>query len=426
MAEILPSTFSAVAAYSAATDGGTGAYPSAVTNSSTLGWARDGDNKTSDTFYGTVNSASAFISFDLGASVYVDHINILHTSASASGGWGATYTNGRALQYSDDGSSWTTAASLSGHSDASDTTSVTYNVAATHRYWRVSYSGYIAIGEIRFYDLNGVASAAGIGALAATGKATANSPAAAAGVGALTATGKATANSPAAAAGVGVLTATGKALANSPASAAGIGDLSATGVAVFNASASASATGGLAATGASVFNAAASASATGALAASSASVVASPASASATGALAASSASVAASPASATAAGDVSAVGASQAAGAGVAAGVGNVAAVAQTDGSPATLAGVGGLAAVGASTAAGVVSVSAAGGLSVVGLAVSEGAATMAAGGVLAARAPLTPGPTYIIGRRPGAFSVGAAAGVVTIGARRAWRPQR
>ena len=406
MAEILPSTFSAVAAYSAATDGGTGAYPSAVTNSSTLGWARDGDNKTSDTFYGTVNSASAFISFDLGASVYVDHINILHTSASASGGWGATYTNGRALQYSDDGSSWTTAASLSGHSDASDTTSVTYNVAATHRYWRVSYSGYIAIGEIRFYDLNGVASAAGIGALAATGKATANSPAAAAGVGALTATGKATANSPAAAAGVGVLTATGKALANSPASAAGIGDLSATGVAVFNASASASATGGLAATGASVFNAAASASATGALAASSASVVASPA--------------------SATAAGDVSAVGASQAAGAGVAAGVGNVAAVAQTDGSPATLAGVGGLAAVGASTAAGVVSVSAAGGLSVVGLAVSEGAATMAAGGVLAARAPLTPGPTYIIGRRPGAFSVGAAAGVVTIGARRAWRPQR
>mgnify|MGYP006879909560 CR=1 FL=1 len=105
---------------------------------------------------------------------------------------------------------------------------------------------------------------------------------------------------------------------------------------------------------------------------------------------------------------------------------VGVVAAVAQTDGSPATLAGVGGLAAVGASTAAGVVSVSAAGGLSVVGLAVSEGAATMAAGGVLAARAPLTPGPTYIIGRRPGAFSVGAAAGVVTIGARRAWRPQR
>ena len=406
MAEILPSTFSAVAAYSAATDGGTGAYPSAVTNSSTLGWARDGGNKTSDTFYGTVNSASAFISFDLGASVYVDHINILHTSASASGGWGATYTNGRALQYSDDGSSWTTAATLSGHSDAADTTPVTYNVAATHRYWRISYSGYIAIGDMRFYDLNGVASAAGVGALSATGKAVANSPASAAGVGALTAT--------------------GKALANSPASAAGIGDLSATGVAVFNASASASATGGLAATGASVFNAAASASATGALAASSASVVASPASASATGALAASSASVAASPASATAAGDVSAVGASQAAGAGVAAGVGNVAAVAQTDGSPATLAGVGGLAAVGASTAAGVVSVSAAGGLSVVGLAVSEGAATMAAGGVLAARAPLTPGPTYIIGRRPGAFSVGAAAGVVTIGARRAWRPQR
>ncbi len=152
MAEITPSTFSATAPYSANDDAGTGLYPLGASANATVAWAADGINSTAETFWGCANASGNYVEFDLGSSKDVARIDVLHT-AYPSEGWNASYTNGAALQYYN-GSSWVTIATLAGHTDGGGAVSYTMAVTAQNfRIYKVG-TGYLALGDMRFYEPN--------------------------------------------------------------------------------------------------------------------------------------------------------------------------------------------------------------------------------------------------------------------------------
>lgn len=60
--------------------------------------------------------------------------------------------NGRVLQSSPDGSTWTTRATISGVTDSGTNQFRSFNITpTTARYWRLWHNGYLATSEFRFF-----------------------------------------------------------------------------------------------------------------------------------------------------------------------------------------------------------------------------------------------------------------------------------
>ncbi|MEF2116065.1 discoidin domain-containing protein [Pseudomonas aeruginosa] len=99
---------------------------------------------------GTNNTGSQWIQLDLGVSKPVLMVEVGGGNIS---GWGsvASYLNGALLQYSDDGSTWSNALSISGVSDSSPLDRQFWIPSTTARYWRLQRNGYLATATFRIY-----------------------------------------------------------------------------------------------------------------------------------------------------------------------------------------------------------------------------------------------------------------------------------
>ena len=108
-----------------------------------------GNNKNS--VHGTNYGSGQYIQADLGSSKYVGTIKLAAINAAHPDGWGVSWLNSCDLQYSDDGTNWTTFVTISG---VVDSAYKNFDVNSTHRYWRVTKASgfYVALSEFRFYD----------------------------------------------------------------------------------------------------------------------------------------------------------------------------------------------------------------------------------------------------------------------------------
>lgn len=120
-------------------------YPSNVNVTSNQTLLRDSNVSTGSA---TNSETNAFIAIDFGFSRTIDRIVLASPDSNLPGGWGGgSYTNGCELQYSVNGSSWTTITTLSGFSTG---TTQTYTNTIIARYVRVfRASGYVALTELR-------------------------------------------------------------------------------------------------------------------------------------------------------------------------------------------------------------------------------------------------------------------------------------
>ena len=107
-------------------------------------------DETAATYWGNASTeTNPFLRADFGELRALSYIKFLAAPASAS--WGPTYTNGADLQYSLDGTSWTTIITISG---ASETVMSTYILpsAVMARYVRLYKAGssFLACGDLSF------------------------------------------------------------------------------------------------------------------------------------------------------------------------------------------------------------------------------------------------------------------------------------
>ena len=107
-------------------------------------------DETATTYWGNASAeTNPFLRADFGEPRALSYIRFLAAPAAAS--WGPTYTNGADLQYSLDGTSWTTITTISG---ASETFMSTYILpsAVEARYVRLYKAGssYLACGDLSF------------------------------------------------------------------------------------------------------------------------------------------------------------------------------------------------------------------------------------------------------------------------------------
>lgn len=100
---------------------------------------------------GTNSTANEWIQADLGEPVEIVRVQVAGGSLAS---WGpvAAYLNNRVLQSSDDGSVWTTRATISGVTDSGTNQFRSFNITpTTARYWRLWHNGYLATSEFRFF-----------------------------------------------------------------------------------------------------------------------------------------------------------------------------------------------------------------------------------------------------------------------------------
>jgi hypothetical protein len=97
-------------------------------------------------------SETMFVMADLGYSRLVRKI-VIAPIPSNRGGWGPTYTNGRTIQISDNGSTWFNVLAISGVSDYVFTT---FNVSFTHRFVRIvqptGTGTWLAVAQFALYE----------------------------------------------------------------------------------------------------------------------------------------------------------------------------------------------------------------------------------------------------------------------------------
>ncbi len=137
--EVVPVSFSTTSNY--------GGY----TGLTTSGGMRDGNFNSSNSIHGTNWGATEIIQANLGTSQSISRIDIASADAGAPGGWGAFYTNGVVVEYSNDGFNWTSAGTVSGFVDGSYT-SISLG-GATMLYIRlIRTSGFLGMGDFRIYQ----------------------------------------------------------------------------------------------------------------------------------------------------------------------------------------------------------------------------------------------------------------------------------
>jgi YD repeat-containing protein len=155
--EIVPTAFTGSTSYSFGYSGLT------ATNG-----MRDGVFNTTSSMYGTINGTDTYIRADLGSAQNIDHIRIASAPTSAPGGWGATYTNGAHIEYSTDGTTWTSAGTVSGVVDGSYSDFSLGGVSA--RYVRLRKdTGYLGLGDFKVYSASGTPTANAVSAAVSYG-----------------------------------------------------------------------------------------------------------------------------------------------------------------------------------------------------------------------------------------------------------------
>ena len=115
----------------------------------------NGTNASAGSVWASANwSGTQYIRVDLGVArpVYGARIACINDDPAITGGpWGASYTNGANLQYSDNGSDWTTAVALSGFVDDGPEFLNWELDGSAHRYWRISKAGWLGVGDFILY-----------------------------------------------------------------------------------------------------------------------------------------------------------------------------------------------------------------------------------------------------------------------------------
>lgn len=107
-------------------------------------------DETSTTYWGNASTeTNPFLRADFGAPITLSYIRFLAAPSAAS--WGPTYTNGADLQWSLDGTTWTTLTTISGASETVMSTFVLVNPVMA-RYVRLYKSGasFLACGDLSF------------------------------------------------------------------------------------------------------------------------------------------------------------------------------------------------------------------------------------------------------------------------------------
>lgn len=107
---------------------------------------RDGDSTTGAA---TDNGASEWVQADLGTAKVVGRIDV---AGGNLGGWGAvaTYLNGCVIQWSNNGTTWTTVATISGVDDTGALFAFNFSEVSA-RYWRIQRAGFLSTTEFRLY-----------------------------------------------------------------------------------------------------------------------------------------------------------------------------------------------------------------------------------------------------------------------------------
>lgn len=120
---------------------GVGGFAATPTN------MRDGDSTTGAA---TNNGASEWIRADLGSAKVVGRVDVAGGNLAI---WGqvALFLNGAVIQYSNDGSSWTTAATISGVDDTGTLFPFNFTQVSA-RYWRIQRAGFLSTTEFRLYQ----------------------------------------------------------------------------------------------------------------------------------------------------------------------------------------------------------------------------------------------------------------------------------
>lgn len=120
------------------------------TGLTTPGGMRDANFISASSIHGTNYEVDAWIQADLGSNQAVSRIDVAPADQSAPGGWGAPYLNGARVEYSTNGSSWTTVATISGAVDGSYS-SISLG-GATVRYIRIRMDYfYLGMGDFRVF-----------------------------------------------------------------------------------------------------------------------------------------------------------------------------------------------------------------------------------------------------------------------------------
>lgn len=108
----------------------------------------DGSTAIGSSFGSSSTGTTQELRADFGSTVTVSNVYLRDTQAA---GWGSAYTNGAAIEYSTDGSSWTLLANASGHSGGN---LVTYTAGVSARYVRIraqaTLSNWCACGDFYF------------------------------------------------------------------------------------------------------------------------------------------------------------------------------------------------------------------------------------------------------------------------------------
>lgn len=108
------------------------------------------DSDANGTAFGSEFLSGQWIKAVLPEIALVSYVDILPIGSSAPGGWGPTYTNGLALQYSLDDATWNTFNTTNG---SVENTWKQYTVNVPARYIRIYNSGlgYVAVGSFRIF-----------------------------------------------------------------------------------------------------------------------------------------------------------------------------------------------------------------------------------------------------------------------------------
>lgn len=135
------------------------------------------DGNTTTTYWGSNNETNPYASVDLTIPRTIDRIDI--ACAPSAGTWGPSFTNGALIQYSSNGSSWTTALTVSGLTeDGGGTPQVaSFSIGGiSARYWRITKTGtaFLGVSEFRIHawyeasaSLTGVAATGAVGSVVA-------------------------------------------------------------------------------------------------------------------------------------------------------------------------------------------------------------------------------------------------------------------
>ena len=138
--ELTTTTFSASSNY--------GGY-SGLTN---YGAMRDANFLLGTSIHGTNYEVDAWIQVDLGASTAVSRVDVAPADPGAPGGWGALYLNGAHVEYSTNGSTWTSAGTVSGAVDGSYFSVSLGGATARYVRLRMDYF-YLGIGDFRIFGV---------------------------------------------------------------------------------------------------------------------------------------------------------------------------------------------------------------------------------------------------------------------------------